>query len=666
MSFQAILAQLEQDPGDADALRLIARLLPDPVDAAAALGGALTRLLDEQRWDAAAVVNSEILMCDPGSPTPMEVTAPRLAAAQAWSSLDRVLADYAAALTRQASVDGGGNGSGWRALACWLELRDDSAGAAAAAAKALEINPLDCAAAQVAAVALARMAHPDASAAARRAAGLAEADPMGADPAVGVAMRRLAAECAEQSGDMAAALTDAERWASAAPGDADAHYCVARLCDRLGDAPRRAKALAQLIACPEPSVGVLSWAVSAFAVQGDWANADRQSFRLAALDPNWAALRRPIAGDRPGDMAALTDCVRAALDSPPPPPPQGARAPRRPWNARRAAFLVSLYDSEGAIFEGAQRQRDSAVHTGVSLTLHDAAPLRSGARSVAAVVAAIQATAPDVVLIDVDQYSLYSPLVEVASALRADGLCVVGLAYDLWGKTGRIIADGWGPQLDLLIAWTPNLILAEKGKQEGDVGPANLHILMAPMSPSHPEASHWMRRDLSCLFSGRLFADRGGWLAGAMTANGPRSLTVSLNGVGPQMDHDAYLAATRRARAILNLTRRKTGEKIVTGRAAEALACGSLLLEEAGSGVDWFYHEHRHYLSFGCMDELTLLRRFVDEQSSLASELALSGFTFFTQTYGPAAWWEMLAGAIASLDEGAAISDCAADGAARD
>lgn len=620
----ALFARLALDPGDPAALRGLARLLPDPVDAGAALAQAMMRLLDEERFVEAVDVVGELMTRDPSHPTLMELVAPRLYAAQAWAALDATLDRYAAALEGAGAQDGGG----WRMLAGWRERRGDDAAAAAAAARALALDPHDGGAALMAAAALARLNHPDALPAARRAAALTGDH----------AMLRLAATLAGARNDPEA-LADARRWVDARPDDCEALFWLVRVAEKSGDVALRRSAVKRLSLRQDLGRQELKWLINHYVCAGEWRRADLLTRRLAAMDADWAPLHRPIPGDRPGDMVALTARVRAALDAPEPPPPPGACSPRAPWKGRRAAFLVNLHHDDGEVFEGALRQQASAAAAGVPLSLHDESDVIARRRSASDMAMEILATGAAVVLVNVNHVNLDTPLPDVALTLRRAGVKLIGLAYDLWGDAGRATVAGWGRMVDRLVGFTP-----AGGVSEG--ADARVRILMAPMAPSRPEADLWGERDIACVFSGRLLADRAGWLAGAMAGKGSGAILAHIVGLAPPQDQDAYLAMTRRARSVLSLARRTTGEKIFTGRSAETLTCGAVLLQESNAGVDWFYHEHRHYLSFSCVEELALSLRFVDEQPTLARDVARAGMAFFDRAYGPVVWWEMLAGAL--------------------
>lgn len=100
-----------------------------------------------------------------------------------------------------------------------------------------------------------------------------------------------------------------------------------------------------------------------------------------------------------------------------------------------------------------------------------------------------------------------------------------------------------------------------------------------------------------------------------------------------------YAACLGAARMVLNVASHDVDECLVTGRVWESIACGAVLLEQAGSGTESFFTPWRHYLPWSHLGDIVASVQALNRRDDLRQAIAREALSFADQHYDAGKVW---------------------------
>ncbi len=247
---------------------------------------------------------------------------------------------------------------------------------------------------------------------------------------------------------------------------------------------------------------------------------------------------------------------------------------------------------------------------------------------------------PDVLIIDcVSHYVLRGLNPGVVAELKARlGFRLVCIMRDAHDYVVRDL-DRWLPVCDTMVVFDPLSPVLSPER-----APLNRKVIALPVPSWHALFLERGERDLGLTFVGSV---KRLWrympLSVLMTEDirftavfGPRRAVET-------PDTRAYARLLGRSRAVLNVSHHGNGVHLITGRVWEAIAAGSLLVEQNNPATAMFFTPYRHYLPWTTVDDIIQIARFIDRRPDLAARIADEAHAWARRYYtGDRFWTAML------------------------
>jgi len=103
-----------------------------------------------------------------------------------------------------------------------------------------------------------------------------------------------------------------------------------------------------------------------------------------------------------------------------------------------------------------------------------------------------------------------------------------------------------------------------------------------------------------------------------------------------------YASLLGQAAAVLNIATHDHAETLVTGRVWESIACGAVLLEQAGSGTRKFFTPWRHYLPWTHAGDIAAFAGILERRNDLRQAIAGQALDFARRHYPPDRTWRAI------------------------
>ena len=131
--------------------------------------------------------------------------------------------------------------------------------------------------------------------------------------------------------------------------------------------------------------------------------------------------------------------------------------------------------------------------------------------------------------------------------------------------------------------------------------------------------------------------NRIAWLLEFIHRNDPIELKITNpqvdDGFEPEYSQQLYAQETAATHAAINLTTRKDGSRIVTGRSFEVISLNRLLVQESCPVFNRYFIEGEHFLEFSNIDELGAIIDFLRLHPKTAQALCRHGHRFYDERY---------------------------------
>jgi len=128
---------------------------------------------------------------------------------------------------------------------------------------------------------------------------------------------------------------------------------------------------------------------------------------------------------------------------------------------------------------------------------------------------------------------------------------------------------------------------------------------------------------------------RGFWKA---TADLGIPLEIDLSphsddGLSVKDSYFAYMKRLESGSCTLNFSMRPNLARTFTGRCAEAIISGALLIQESTEDMDYYFEAGKHYMSFGTLTELRSISNFIIQDKIGAEKIRTAGNEYANQHY---------------------------------
>jgi hypothetical protein len=300
-------------------------------------------------------------------------------------------------------------------------------------------------------------------------------------------------------------------------------------------------------------------------------------------------------------------------------------------NGGREVFPNDLADHFRATAAAAGGRLDLWLDDALGKPMEVRAPDTAIAARIDALDAHLGAARPDIVLLD----CCWSPTGRglnrdnVAALKRRHGFRLIALFRDALAAA-RTLMEYWAEIADAVLLFDPHspVIPSLPGRCTAIPVPA----LRPPFAPGTNHGG--------LLFVGGLAQTHRVMLLAALTQQ-PIGLSLligseRLRRSGTPADYAARLGE---AGAVLNVATHDQAECLVTGRVWESIACGAVLLEQAGSGAAAFFTPWRHFLPWHHQGDIVALALALEERDDLRRAVAAEALGFACAHYGPHRVW---------------------------
>lgn len=215
------------------------------------------------------------------------------------------------------------------------------------------------------------------------------------------------------------------------------------------------------------------------------------------------------------------------------------------------------------------------------------------------------------------------------------GAKCIGFMADAWGNNWKTIGEYWKSAADLLVQMMPPI----------PDRPASLYSSPYPCNPKNFYSIPEEQRDIDISFFGTSYNWRVPFLQEAIKRLQELGLKCAIRGhnrTNDCPDMAGYANIMRRSKMVMDFTMRYTGEKIITGRAWQALSSGCLLLEEGRDPLNFFFNPDEHYVTFNTPHELcALIQKFAADPEE-RQRIARAGWEHHQENYTPNIIWSDL------------------------
>lgn len=127
------------------------------------------------------------------------------------------------------------------------------------------------------------------------------------------------------------------------------------------------------------------------------------------------------------------------------------------------------------------------------------------------------------------------------------------------------------------------------------------------------------------------------WILEAIRRKLPIEIKVTHPGVDDGLDRESslnlYAQSLASTHASLNMTTRKDGSRILTGRAAEVISLNRLLIQESCPAFQYYYVDGEHFLEFKDIEGLCTIVEFLRSHPRVAQKLCSQGHQFYQERY---------------------------------
>jgi hypothetical protein len=252
---------------------------------------------------------------------------------------------------------------------------------------------------------------------------------------------------------------------------------------------------------------------------------------------------------------------------------------------------------------------------------------------------------PDVVLIDgnyVPSGESLNPVL-LHELKKQYGFRLIAFIGDAWGAHWAPAADAWSEVSDIIFHFAPDTPLETLCKSPGKLcwGPY-------PVNESSFFQDPVKRLEVSFIGT-YVSALRPFWLTVALQVCNNLGLKHQLlphrreAGVGLTMAD--YATVLRQSRMVLNFSTRLGPLKVMTGRAWQAVAAGTVLLDEQNTFTSAYFAPFVHFVPFSTRDELAYAIEFFSRNPNYATRLGDAAHAFWRKHYSSPATWSYLLGA---------------------
>ena len=202
------------------------------------------------------------------------------------------------------------------------------------------------------------------------------------------------------------------------------------------------------------------------------------------------------------------------------------------------------------------------------------------------------------------------------------------------------ITEEWITVADTLVVGDPNAaIYAEKYR---DLRPT---VLTLPTIPTE-RALYYddeALRDLPLTFIGGVFhPSRPMVLSALMNADIAFEAVFGDRRRERTPTKEGYAEFLRRSRATLNISVHSDTERLVTARVWQAIACGTVLVEQENVGTASFFVPHLHYLPWDNVAEIVQIARFLEKNDDYRKRVGKAGLDWYLEHYNAARLWTTL------------------------
>lgn len=127
------------------------------------------------------------------------------------------------------------------------------------------------------------------------------------------------------------------------------------------------------------------------------------------------------------------------------------------------------------------------------------------------------------------------------------------------------------------------------------------------------------------------------WILEAIRRDLPIEIQVTSPEVDDGLDRDEslqlYAQSLASTHASLNMTTRKDGSRIITGRSAEVISLNRLLVQESCPAFHRYYVDGEHFLEFSGIEGLCTIIEFLRAHPRVAQRICLQGHRFYQERY---------------------------------
>ncbi len=202
------------------------------------------------------------------------------------------------------------------------------------------------------------------------------------------------------------------------------------------------------------------------------------------------------------------------------------------------------------------------------------------------------------------------------------------------------ITEEWITVADTLVVGDPKAaIYSDKYR--------DLHakVLTLPTIPTERALYHGdgARRDLPLTFIGSVFhPSRPMVLSALLTADVAFEAVFGDRRRDVAPTKEGYVAFLRRSRATLIISVHSETERLVTARVWQAIACGTVLVEQENEGTASFFVPYLHYLPWNNVADIVQTARLLEKNDDYRKRIARAGSDWYLQHYNAARLWTTL------------------------
>ena len=267
------------------------------------------------------------------------------------------------------------------------------------------------------------------------------------------------------------------------------------------------------------------------------------------------------------------------------------------------------------------------------------------AARVEAFVAEVERLRPEVLIIDCFPYlALRGINPGFIAGLKARlGFRLVCFMRDAH-KDVVLLLDYWLPHCDMMMVGDPLSPVFSP-----DRAPGNRKVTVIPLPILFPPFLDHGERDFGLTFVGSVYLSvRYMLLSVLMTEEigftavyGPRQAIET-------PDAAAYARFLGRSRATLNISVHAFSQghsiHLVTGRVWEAIAAGTLLVEQDNPATAMIFTPYRHYLPWTTVEDIVHIARFIERRPDLAARIAEGAHAWAMRHYSSKRFWANVLG----------------------